>query len=165
MIQAAEPYLHSFQEFKSSVGLQKKVCCQEVSQMRCNLTKPQLEVCLSCWWSTGNADHSGTEDLADADYWHLLGRYLSTSFFRVVQLWSWLRWRLEGLLVISHDCGLCKRSLGWLCSIFLGPKGLVPLSQAPTISLSLVTGPSSPPISSILRILFSSGYGKFFFYL
>ena len=33
--------------------------------MRCNLTKPQLEVCLSCWWSTGNADHSGTEDLAD----------------------------------------------------------------------------------------------------
>ena len=57
--QSPEPHLHSFQEFRGSVGLQRGFAINR--QSRYHIAKPQLEVCLSSWWSTGNADPSGTE--------------------------------------------------------------------------------------------------------
>ena len=59
MVQSPEPHLHSFQEFRGSVGLQRGFAINR--QARYHIAKLQLEVCLSSWWSTGNADPSGTE--------------------------------------------------------------------------------------------------------
>ena len=68
---------------------------------------------------------------------------------------SWLGWRPEDFLVISHECGLCKKRLSACGSIFLGPEGLVLLSQAPCYS--------SPPISSISKLFSAQDIGKFSF--
>ena len=152
MIQAPEPHLHSLQEFRSSVGLQRGFAINR--RARYNLAKPQLEVCLSRCWSTGNADPVGRKlSGCCCIYWE----EISIAPLQGGAALSWLGWRPEGFLVISHECGLRKTRLSSCCSIFLGPEGLVLLYQVPCYS--------SPPISSTSRIIFSSGYRKFFFYL
>lgn len=154
MIQAPEPHLHSLQEFRGSVGFQRGFAISR--RARYNLAKPQLEVCLSRWWSTGNADPSGTEA-----YWmwlHLLGR----DFYSSSSGWSSFcpglggDWRASWASAMSVDC----ERRGWVPAI---PYSWV-LKVWSFCLKPLVMGPSSSPISSTSRIIFSSGYRKFFFY-